>query len=177
MFFQKLWVNRNRFLSQKILAFVWLLVIVGCSEEDPAIPPGPSEPNVISEFVDICYEEGVHVEEMNVSLRLVLDTLNLPSAIQDREVLVLGVDPENPFGRRISLEYNFSGQLSEQIDPGLIQQMGWKVAIQNATASRCTTCFTNDGLARVILLAGNLNDVEFEYDPEDTLGIFIDSGI
>gem|GEM_PF-6952894 len=150
-----------------LLGVVVLLGTSGCSEEDAP------ERNLVSDFIDYCYRSDVDLSEVRINARLVFDTLNLPSANAGINKLVMGIDPAQPFGNPPFLEFLFPEALPAEVDPGLAMQTGWKVSLRNVSASKCTTCYTNDGLARIVSLSGSIVDATFEYDPEDTLVLHI----
>lgn len=153
-----------------VAALLLALWLMGCGTEAPEITP---EQNLISDFTEYCFGADVDVDDLRIDARLVLDTINLPSANGDLNKLVLGCDPERPFGNRTLLEFRFPGILPADIDPGLADATGWKVTLRGVRASKCTTCYTNEGLAHVVVLSGNIADVTFECDPQDTLGMYI----
>ena len=96
-----------------LLGMVVLLGTIGCSEEDAP------ERNLVSDFIDYCYQSDVELSEVQINARLVFDTLNLPSANVGINKLVLGIDPAQPFGNRPFLEFFFPEALPAEIDPGL----------------------------------------------------------
>ena len=149
-----------------------LVVLAGCSDDEPASPYVPP-PNPVTDFVDYCYGPDVDVEALSVDARLVFDTLNLPTANAGINKLVLGVDPASPFGHPPFLEFFFAETLDESIDPGLAMERGWKVRLQGVSAEKCAVCYTDNGLARVISLHGSIENVVFEYDPQDTLALYV----
>jgi hypothetical protein len=65
------------------------------------------------------------------------------------------------------------GTLDTEIDPGILDQVGWKIRIPYARIRYCETCYTNDGLLPIVYLTGSLGGVEFLQDRSDTLEIYI----
>ncbi len=149
-----------------------LCSLIGC-ETSPQ-EPAPTRSDIISEFVEYCYEDSVNIVDLTVSGTLVLDTLNLPSIAEGGNKLILGCNPASPWGRNSSVEFYFHDTLSTDIDPGLYLEHGWKVIFSSATAEQCTTCYTNEGLARAVILHGSLGDIAIVHDPLDTMTVFIE---
>jgi hypothetical protein len=100
--------------------------------------------------------------------------MNLPTHCQNSQALVLSSLPTTPVADgNDRLTFNFTGQLPTDIDPGIPYQTGWKVLIPSASIKYCTTCYDCCGLVPIIYLRGDLVEVEFFFDPSDTLEIYI----
>lgn len=143
----------------------------GCSENE-SVPRMVTE---IEELNDLCFHSSTDCEELQVDLVLYLDTVNLPSNNGDIRKLVLSSKPTYPIADgNDRIEYFFDGSgLPEEIDPGILDEIGWKVGISSAEIVYCNSCFTNFRLAEVIWLSGSVDDIEFIYDPNDNIDIFI----
>jgi len=146
--------------------------IAACGSDKQA--PEPEHRDLIGEFTEYCFSDEVEVSELDVSGTLVFDTPNLPSIADGGNKLVLGCDADNPWGANSALEFYFPGTLGPEIDPGLHLESGWKVEFSGAAAVQCTTCFNEDGPARVVYLQGSLDSITFVHDPFDSLTIYID---
>ena len=66
------------------------------------------------------------------------------------------------------------GELPESIDPDLYDTPGYKVEVRGADLEYCDTCYTNEGLAEVIDLAGPARIVDAIEDVDDELSIYVE---
>lgn len=149
------------------------LAIPGCKYQD-RVGPSPSEPTLIDDLRDFCQSGPNVCEGYSVDLLLYLDTVNLPSNNKGQPWLVLSSLPTTPIADgNDRLGFEFVGTLVPGIDPGIIDQTGWKLHVPDARIKYCETCYTNQGLVPKIYLTGSLDDVEFMRDPTDTLEIYI----
>ncbi len=170
-----------------LLLILPAFLILNSCHEDPVNPfcphgqwPPYSAPTLIGDLNDFCFSGSVDCECYEVDLLLYLDTGNLPSANMPSDPsayphLTLSSKPTTPYAGsdRIGFDFSGTGTLPEEIDPGLIRQSGWKVEIHDATIRYCQSCINDCGLVPVIGLHGSLDNVNFRYDPLDTLAIYI----
>ncbi|MDO9695172.1 MAG: hypothetical protein Q7W56_10595 [Candidatus Latescibacteria bacterium] len=163
--------SKRIYVKMAIFTSIALVTLVCGCDSDPSSPE-PSR-GIISEFTDFCFGD-VDLSNVEVSCILVLDTINLPTVANGGNKLVLGEDPNGPLGGGPQIEFYFPEPLNAEIDPGLANQTGWKVALERVTVERCSSCGTNDGLARIVLLLGSIEDAIFIYDPADTLAVKIE---
>lgn len=140
---------------------------------DPA--PAP-ESTVLTELHEQCFDQGVDCEEKKADVLLYLDTGNLPSHNGDSTYLVLcdHVVEKNQVCEGYRLGFNFTGQLSEEIDPGLEHRGRWLVQIDGAGLEYCDTCYTNDGLDEVISITGTADMIVVMEDPDLEEQIYAD---
>ena len=133
-----------------------------------------SAPTLIGDLYTYCFTESEGCEGMTVDLLLYLDTVNLPSANANNEILVLSSLPTTPIADgNDRLAFYFEEALPASIDPGILNETGWKIAIEDALIEYCKTCYSDCGLVPVIELRGTLGCVDFLYDLSDTVGIYI----
>ena len=133
-----------------VMLLAFLCVVAACESETQA--PEPQSTDLITDFTEYCFREDVELSELVVSGTLVFDTLNLPSIAQGGSKLILGCDPDNPWGPSSALEFYFPEILGPEVDPGLYLERGWKIEFSGVAAEPCTTCYTNSGLAQVVYL-------------------------
>jgi len=166
------------------LALSAFLVLNSCDDEveNPFCPHGQVPPysasTLIGGLYGFCFSDSIDCECYSVDLLLYLDTANLPSnrGANNYPLLVLSSRPPIPVvgSDRLGFDFSGTGTLPLEIDPGALDQSGWKVEIADATIHYCRVCLNNCGLVPVISLHGSLDNVEFRYDPMDTLAIYID---
>ena len=133
-----------------------------------------SAPTLIGDLYTYCFKESEGCEGRTVDLLLYLDTVNLPSANANNQTLVLSSLPTTPIADgNDRLGFFFEETLPGSIDPGILNETGWKARIEDALIEYCKTCYSDCGLVPVIQLRGTLERVDFLYDPGDTMAIYI----
>lgn len=162
------------------MCLVVALGLSGCAGDrcvDQCEQPCQNEPysarTLIGKLYSYCFKEGHDCRGRSVALQLYLDTVNLPSNNVAIPKLVLSSVPTDPIAGQDRLEFFFEGTLPEAIDPGILDETGWKVRVPEATIEYCTTCYNNFGWVPILILTGDMGNVEFLYDPEDRLGIYL----
>ena len=159
---------------------VVLLALCGCGDEtlcprrdEPCRNEPYSAPTLIGDLYSYCFSESRDCNGRTVDVQLYLDTVNLPSVNQGGSFIVLSSVPTTPIAGQDRLGFNFEGTLPDSIDPGIVDQVGWKARVSGATIEVCPDCYTDCGRAYILSLTGRLEDVVFIYDPADTGGIYI----
>jgi len=163
------------------LCLVIVSGIFGCGADRSCDPGGkPCSPNppysaltLIGDLYSYCFKECDDCRGRAVDLQLYLDTVNLPSNNVEIQKLVLSSLPTTPIAGRDRLEFFFEGTLPDSIDPGILDQIGWKVRVTGATIGYCSDCYNDCGWVPILHITGSLDDVGFLYDPADTAGIYI----
>lgn len=145
------------------------LLVFGCTG-DGGVVPGPTELSAIGELTRFCFSDTVDCGDYRADVLLRLNTGNLPSHNPGSHCLVLTCQPR-PAGEIIG--YIFEGELDPQVDPGIEFQSGWKAQIQGARIAYCEDCYTNGGLAQIIHLHGDLQQVSFIQDASDSLETYV----
>jgi hypothetical protein len=147
-----------------------LSATLGCLDRET------SQRTLLDDLHTLCFSGCVNCEELVVDVLLYLDTVNLPTNNVNIQKLILSSVSTTPGANgNDMLEYFFRGpeRLPPAIDPGILGKRGWKAKVVSARLRYCRACYTNGGLARVISAAGPLANVEFIYDPWDTLDIYV----
>lgn len=162
------------------MCLVVALVLSGCAGDrcvNQYEQPWQNEPysarTLIGALYSYCFKEGHDCRGRGVALQLYLDTVNLPSNNVGIPKVVLSSVPTDPIAGKDRLELFFEGNLPEAIDPGILDETGWKARVPEATIEYCTTCYNACGWVPILILTGDVDNVEFLYDPEDTLGIYL----
>ena len=150
----------------------------GCDKEHPSDPcagglPHYSAPTLIGALYDSYFSGNTDWEGSSVDALLYLDTGSLPSRLSHFPKLILSSLPTTPAAGADRIEFGFRRTLPDSVDPGLVDQLGWKVRLSSVTLRRCETCYTNCGLAPILLLLGDLDSIQCIYDPTDTLQVYI----
>jgi hypothetical protein len=149
------------------------LAFLGCSHHE-CVEPIDSEPTLIEGLRDFCFCGSNDCDDYAVDILLHLDTVNLPSNNMGQPWLILSSLPTTPIADgndRLGLE--FVGTLDPEIDPGILNQVGWKIRIRHARIKYCENCYSNDGLVPTIYLTGSLDGVEFLHDQSDEREIYL----
>jgi hypothetical protein len=151
-----------------------LPLLGGCSgnPERPCRREPYSAPTLVGDLYDYCFS-GVDRTGDTLSLCLHLDTVNLPSNNLDIQMLVLSSRRTTPIAGSDRLQFYFSDTLPDAIDPGILDQIGWKVVIPIAVVQYSKTSFTNCGFVPTVYIEGRVEGSNFLYDPIDTVGISI----
>jgi hypothetical protein len=164
---------RPAILAAFLSAILATIAATGCRDSALDCPEGPSFA-FVSQLHAFCFCGEHDCETYRCEALLHLDTGNLPSqnpGVPPR-LLLSGHVPR--LARDTDrIELRFTGQLAADIDPGLAFQPGWKTLVHDARIEYCDVCYTELGLADVILLRGDIEAVEFVADPQDTLGTWI----
>ena len=164
-------ISRNSWMLVRFLGVA--LAVLGCSRHECA-GPDPIELTLIDELRDFCFCGSNDCEDYSADLLLYLDTVNLPSQNNGHPWLILSSLPTAPIADgNDRLGFEFVGTLGPEIDPGILDQVGWKIRIPCARIMYCDDCYTSDGLVPTIYLAGSLDGVEFLQDQSDTREIYI----
>jgi hypothetical protein len=151
-----------------------LLGFASCSDDSdrPCTPEHYVAPTLVGDLYEYCFA-GVDRTGDTLSMCLYLDTINLPSNNNHIPKLVLSSRPTNPIAGSDRLAFCFSDTLSAVIDPGLLAQSGWKVAISLAVIRYSPDYRGRCWRPSLVELDGHQKDATFLYDPSDTLGIYI----
>lgn len=149
-----------RFLAIALLT----LAIWGCAGErctddgcDHSLCEPYSAPTLIGDLYTYCFKESEGCGGMKVDVLLYLDTVNLPSANLGNKVLILSSLPTTPIADGSDrLAFYFEEALPQSIDPGILDETGWKARIDDAVIEYCKTCHADCGLVPIIELHGTL---------------------
>ena len=146
-------------------------VFSGCQE------PTHRDRTLLDDLHHMCFYESVDCEQLEIDARLYLDTVNLPSYSTSAQRLVLSSLPTTPIAERDRIEFFIEGpdSLPSEIDPGILNQLGWKVELVSARLEYCDHCYHKAGLAKVIMIRGPLDCAEFLWDPDDTLAVYVET--
>ncbi len=150
------------------LVLVGFCFLGGCANQ---IAPEPPDPTMLDELYELCFSGSVDCEECSISLLLYLDTMNLPGDSSMGERLILSSEPTTPISGADRLAVWVSPDLPPEIDPGLFFQLGWKTRVRHGSIEY------HYGRAPPpdwISVAAVLDSVDFVFDPEDTMQIYID---
>jgi len=151
-----------------ILLIAAATLVGGCSDEEP-------QPNIYAEgpvgdLYRTCYEGETDCRDYEYDLLLYLDTINLPNPRYSHPYLhVKGTPGAGGLWDRLSFEYYEYDDIPEGVSLPAIGAAGWKAHIRGARIEYCTTCYTDAGLLRLIQLSGPRDQVEFIFDPADTV--------
>ena len=158
-------------------AFVATILLAGC-KEDPSELDCPEEGSdyysaetEIGELYEFCFGSNEECRDYEVSLLLYLDTVMPPPEKWDNWISLSSIPT---IGTQDHVAFSYQDTIPSDMYEQMFLQPGWKASISNAQIEFCETCFTNCGLAKIIQLSGDPASVEFIYDPEDSLGIYID---
>jgi hypothetical protein len=124
----------------------------------------------IGELYKFCFGSNEECRDYELSLRLYLDTVNLPPPDSNYGIVLTSIPT---YGTHDRVAFGYPDTIPSEMYEQLAANHGWKASISEAQIQFCETCYTNCGLAKIIGLKGELSSVEFHYDPEDTLGIYI----
>jgi hypothetical protein len=163
-----------RAASQRMWAIAILLLLL---LPLPSCHESPSEPRadwtLVSDLYDACFPRCLECAQSTVDALLYLDTINLPSQNVNIQKLVLNSDPQWWHHSSEMIEFHFTGTLPAEIDPGVVDERGWKVRIAGAALVYCDGCWTDSGLADVLFLRGDLSQVQFIHDPDDKVRTYL----
>ena len=150
---------------------------------DDRIIAGPwcySDKRLADSLFSLCYKDTRPCDGYQVRTRMILDTGNSPFDVrpdgtpvhEPRGFLLIGQCVES----EESLDFAFGADetIDPAIIPGLKNQPYWKVEIAHSVIQYCEGCYTETEEAPAYWLQGSLDDVEFIYDPENELPLFID---
>ena len=172
-----------RNISRSTIICLVALLVYACSGCDDAEVVGFDCPDEGSDFYsadtkigdlyEFCFGSNDECRNYSLDLLLYLDVVNLPNPeISSRYVSVQSVPGLG--GSRDRLSFLYGDSLVGGAYDLMRGQPGWKAKMVNVNIEFCDECFTNCGLAKIIELVGNPEDVEFVFDPEDTLEIYIE---
>ncbi|MCK4415431.1 MAG: hypothetical protein KAY32_17990 [Candidatus Eisenbacteria sp.] len=135
------------------------------------------EPTLLDALHRLCYYESVDCEQIEIDVLLHLDTVNLPSHSGPAQRLILSSLPTTPIAGtdRITFFIEGADSLPPEIDPGILNELGWKVELVAVRLEYCDACYTNAGLLRILGIRGPLAHAEFIWDPDDTLALYIET--
>jgi hypothetical protein len=110
-----------------------------------------------------CAGQNDNCREKTASGLLYLDTGNLPSSANGAARLVLCSSRPEGVCQESRLELRFEGgPLTADVDPGFIDENGWKVRFSELSVSWVEP-------PAAIVINGQLGQLEFVFDPDDEL--------
>ena len=151
-----------------VLLVVALSLLAGCANQ---VGPELPDPTIIDELQELCFSGSVDCEECSINLLLYLDTFNLPGDDIWGEWLVLSSEPTTPIAGADRLALLVSSELPHEIDPGLFYQLGWKARVHHGSIEYH---YGRAPPPDYVSVAADLDSVDFVFDPEDTMQIYID---
>ena len=164
--------SMNRILRH-IAVLVAVVAICGCSSDEEKhgqiYVPGP-----IGDLYRTCYEGATDCRDYEYDLMLYLGTSNLPNPRYSYPYLeVQGTPGAGGLWDRVSFAYYEYDEIPAGVDLPARGSQGWKVHIWGARIEYCSLCYTNNGLVRIIELSGPRDQVEFAWDPADTVALYV----
>ncbi|MDO9069589.1 MAG: hypothetical protein Q7W05_14200 [Deltaproteobacteria bacterium] len=157
-------------IAASIVTLIATTYVIGCNDSDGTRPDIPD--TVIDNLYAACFADSGSCIDATVSVKLYLDTINLPNPAGGNLYLYMqaysGVG-----GQHNVLAYEWPGSFPDSLLNELAGEQGWKVTLANMGIEFCDSCYDNGGYVRQIILVGPDSSVSFVYDPADTLEIFV----
>ncbi len=136
-----------------------------CSDRHPY-----SARTLLGALYDSCFGPAATFDRGGTAgFLLYLDTYNLPSRNGGVRKLILSSLPTAPGAGLDQIDLFFTGGLPAEIDPGILDEHGWKLRLEGADVVLCTSCVDLCGQVPILLLRGGLDRAEFVRDPADSL--------
>lgn len=153
------------------------LTVVGCGiiSEDADEPKnyeiveGP-----VGDLYRFCIESGADPSQYEYDIYLYWDDANIPNP--NFSYLFLSVKNTATAGGlwdRLGFDYYEYEDIPEDSGFPAAPGPGWKVRIWGASMRFCQTCYTDNGLLRLIEFHGPMDQVEFVWDPADSTEAYV----
>jgi hypothetical protein len=170
------WYRSRFYFFAGVLLFAWLAIagcgIIGADDDESKnyeIVEGP-----VGDLYRFCIESGADPSAYEYDVFLYWDYVNIPNPDYSYPYLSLK-NSVSSGGLWSQLGFDYYEYEAIPEDSGLpsVAEPGWKVRLPAASVRFCDSCYTEDGLLRIIELYGPKDQVEFVWDPEDSLEAYV----